>query len=389
MRLDESNLIDKKWIEGIRKSWKAWTKQADKFPGFVKSAPSMDYTYVQQVAAATKAYLDQGTAYIKRLRDDLLINKGFWTRPMEDGKGWAVKQKGKVIDLLDKAQDAISDGTSKVQYWAQNLDSGWAMAMPKEYYDTQEKFDRYIRTISGIATEAATNADAVVSRQLLRHLTSIVTDQKDQPIDFPSYEPSIVKLGSATLVFNDSSENPARKSQQAHDPDMARHPMDRSVYIQLCKEAEALLKRRGLGYLWYGKIEFEAQGKAAPNQHGASLGRAAEYWRQGDKVVVYADPAPWLPRKIVHELGHRYWYKFMDNTDRERFSDWFGKVSASTSYGSLATEEDFAEVFVDYVMGTDLTRDQIDRLKEFLGRKRRSESAELRELVRTLKVLTS
>ena len=134
----KSNEIDKKWIDGIRKSWKLWAKQSMTFPGRIDSAPSMDYLYVQQSAAAAKSYLDQGVAYVKRLREDLLINKGFWTRPTEDGKGWVSKSRGKVVELLDKAEDALTDGTSKVTYWLTNLYSSWKMALPKDYYDTQE-----------------------------------------------------------------------------------------------------------------------------------------------------------------------------------------------------------------------------------------------------------
>ena len=191
------------------------------------------------------------------------------------------------------------------------------------------------------------------------------------------------------MVFYDSPDNPARRSTQAHDSAMARHPMDRLEYIRKLKETEALLKRRGLERVWYGQVSIEAPGRAPPNMHGASLGVGAVYMRQGDKVIVYNDPTPGLPRLIAHELGHRYYYKFMDNTDRERFSEWFGKVSATTSYGALVSSEDFAEVFADYVIGTDLTRDQIDRLKEFLGRKNRSESVTkpLRPLIELLNTL--
>jgi hypothetical protein len=70
---------------------------------------------------------------------------------------------------------------------------------------------------------------------------------------------------------------------------------------------------------------------------------------------------------VVHELGHRYWFKHMKAGARARFAAWFdprnkedqekegpkaGFVPAPTSYGAESPVEEFAEIFTAYVLGS-------------------------------------
>ena len=80
---------------------------------------------------------------------------------------------------------------------------------------------------------------------------------------------------------------------------------------------------------------------------------------------------------LTHELGHRYWYKFLNESQRARFESWIlvkgeensGKTVAPVSgYGSNNISEAWAEVFSYYVTGKDMNRDQIDSFKAILKR---------------------
>lgn len=390
--LDErkSNEVDKAWVEGIRKAWKLWSKQASSYPGYTLSAKSMDQGAVKLAVASATSYLEQGKAFVRKLREDLLVNKGFWERPGEDGKFTGAR--GKVVQLLADAEGAISDGLSKVNHWGRELDPTNPMAGAHQHaYSGQQEFDRYIRTISLAATEAATNADDIVSRKLLRHLSSLT---KESATDYQPIDPEIVKLGKVTVLFKDSAPDPSRSTYltapysqggrmaRAND-DAVRHPQTRKSYIELFRAAEALLKRRGVGFLWYGEIEIDSKATAPENSNGAHYGTGAQYYRLGDRIVVFSDPSPGIPELLIHELGHRYYYKFMTESQRQRFGEWFGQVSATSTYGSSNSVEDFAEVFSAYVIGKDLTRDQVDRLKAFLSGQEKLESltTDLRKLL--------
>lgn len=378
--------IDKDWIAGIRKSWKKWADRASSFEGYFVPATAMEYDLILKAADASKAYLDEGREFIRLLREDLMLNKGFWTRPSGDAATPAFAgMKGKAILLLREAEEAVSDGLSKVDFWRNQTHPEHGYRRDETWKDLAS-FNQILRTVSLAAEEAAGEADKILSGKLLRHLSTLTgkSGKSGGPLDFGGYEPTVLKLGDATVVFQDTTVDPARFAVAAADPDLMRHPTYRTDYVKHLKQAKALLDRRKLAFLWYGRFEVLASGLAPTNPNGAHFGTGAEYYRQGDYIRIYSDPKN-LAKLIVHELGHRYFYKFLSATDRGKFNDWFGKVKATSAYGATSSIEDFAEVFSDYVMGTDMTRDQIDRFKTVLGRETRQES--LSALVAQTRVL--
>jgi hypothetical protein len=94
-------------------------------------------------------------------------------------------------------------------------------------------------------------------------------------------------------------------------------------------------------------------------------------------------------RVIIHELGHRYWFKFMTPANRARFNalvqtnpsekvrdypsgptDEHGvekPILPVSAYGRNAIEEAFAEVFERFVSGKDMDRDQLESFRSVLA----------------------
>lgn len=355
----KSNEIDKDWIGGIRKSWKKWVAGASKFEGRLEAAPDIDHEHFLKASAGANAYLEQGKRYVQLLREDLLFNKGFWTVPVAD-KFEGVR--GKVIQLLADAQSAIGDGISRVEYWGyeSHPTTGYRRA---EIYADLASFNMALRSIPSVVDETAELADKIISGKLLRHLTSLLTPSiPGDKIGFDGYEPPQLKIGKITVIFHDTAADPAKKWPALAD---TRHPYSRSKFVEVLRNSQALLDRRKFGFLWYGVLNIHPRSEAPPNPNGAHYSTGAEYLRHNDEMKIYAEPVD-IERLVIHELGHRYWFKFMKEPDRKRFESWFAQVPASSQYGSSNTIEDFAEVFADYVLGTDLSRDQVDRLKEFL-----------------------
>lgn len=87
---------------------------------------------------------------------------------------------------------------------------------------------------------------------------------------------------------------------------------------------------------------------------------------------------------LVHELGHRYYYQFMDEGQRERYKDFFDKLRSSgvTAYAGENEAEDFAESFTNYVLNDGFMRDRDarDRFKAIMNGKLGFESRDLRRL---------
>lgn len=85
-------------------------------------------------------------------------------------------------------------------------------------------------------------------------------------------------------------------------------------WFEAITRAEALLKRKGFGYLLYGRLDLK------PFDRYAGL-----YHQQGDYIALNTgekarpDVAA-LVRVLVHELAHRLWFRFLDTGARDRFA---------------------------------------------------------------------
>jgi len=365
--------IDKAWIDGIRKGWKQLVAQAKDYPDrvLVDGSP-MDAATLDRAVTGAVAYVKFVRDYVRRLREDLLILKGFWTEP--DPKAGATTIRGmktKVIAELDAAEAVLTD----VKRYAKSFRED-----PHHYdlFRSQKDFDFGVRGIGNRVEAAVAEADKAISGRLFRLLSTLVgkTAKAGEPLDFGGYAETEVSVGKAKLIFRDTPVNPTAMPADALDTKKARHPMKRERYIALFREAQALLARRGLAALWYGTFEIFPRAddpvelyRKAGGDYANLTGVDANYHRRGDKVQVWSGPKDALVKTIVHELGHRHYFKFLTPAARRHFDQWFNAVPAATTYGKTNSAEDYAEVFAAYVMGRDLTRDQIDRFKSVLDPK--------------------
>ena len=150
---------------------------------------------------------------------------------------------------------------------------------------------------------------------------------------------------------------------------------------------------KGFGKLWYGVMFVESKThtktpdevELAAKWGYSSSGNAGEYDSSRDQVYIKNPPKSYVTTIVIHELGHRYWYKFMTPTQRARFNslvqtkatdkfrdypqgptdeeDNLKPVTPFSDYASSNIEEAFAEVFEGYVSGEDLTRDQLESFR--------------------------
>lgn len=183
--------------------------------------------------------------------------------------------------------------------------------------------------------------------------------------------------------------------------------MDMSV-LKSFREAQGRLQRRGLGAVWYGPIYFVSteNGKLSPEEQaeakaaGYDLSSFAGQYSPGtDQVWLHSWPGQGLVETIVHELGHRYWFRMLKSDQRAWFQDmvqtrtpkldtdearrkmvedidyipgekdeegYAKPVLPVSQYGGTNIHEAFAEVFMHYVMGKRLDRDQIESLGRLL-----------------------
>ena len=426
--------IDDQWIKGIRAGWKKLVKQTQKFKGRRSKAPKIDFQYIQDASESGEAALQNVRRYIGRLRDDLLINKGFWDLPSEaQGKkevSMVRRYKTKVIDELDAAEEAIDDGIMRVKgAWtdAQEVDRfGHTGYWYKQLQNNKEKFDWYLNGIGVNVDDAMKAADAAISNRLLRHLSKMLATsfkhvkeypttgsekwrskkryvKKQVPIDWGEHEPEVVHLGKATVVFQDMPRigdepqgiiSPRKVGSHSYTKSGGSekkltsrtkygggymHPRRRKEFIDGLKEVQQRLQGKRLSNLFRGVFKVEPAERAGTNPLGAHFGVGGSHHRLTNEIKIYGTlkSKPAIVKLVLHELGHRYYYKHMTREDRANFNKWFGKVKAVSEYGATNPAEDFAEVFAYYVLGEHLTRSQIQRFRQFMtGERPRTEAIE-------------
>lgn len=357
----EETKIDPAWVKGIR----AWVKKT--------FAPKPRYDSLDDLIAHFKSLRDRE---LERLWEHMAYTKGLLPRGMDPSSVFeAIRLKVRdelkeVRYLLDEdlgkfqhVRDAMTPGTRTYTMDGQHILGFYQRVNPDDPFAAALKGegDRVQNTLAKV--------EDILSGKLLRAITSFLGKYGVGS----SYDPDEILLefniGKVKLVYDGE---PDRNLITRPDP---ADPRGLSDYIPYFQKAKALLDQKGFGDLWYGPIFVGCPKCGGENPLGKNFGVGAHYFSGPDRIVVYLQPRPFLVELLVHELGHRYYYKFMDAGDRARFDSYFKGVAAVSEYGGTITEEDFAEVFAHFVLGRDMTRDQIERFKAFLAKKDRGRFA--------------
>jgi 2'-5' RNA ligase len=91
-------------------------------------------------------------------------------------------------------------------------------------------------------------------------------------------------------------------------------------YIRLLDQAYARLRAKGLHQAWYGVVFIQCEDCGGENPW-SSGGVGGNYSYGPDVVRIFVRPSGYMPGLVVHELGHRYWFKSMSSEQRARFED--------------------------------------------------------------------
>ncbi len=97
-------------------------------------------------------------------------------------------------------------------------------------------------------------------------------------------------------------------------------PDDVEKYVRYLTKAYAALKAKGLDKVWYGTFFIRCESCGGYNQNTAKWDDVGGNYPIGPDVVnIFVRPSYFLVELIAHELGHRYWYKFMTQSQRGKF----------------------------------------------------------------------
>ena len=95
---------------------------------------------------------------------------------------------------------------------------------------------------------------------------------------------------------------------------------DVKKYVGYLQEAYVRLRQKGLASAWYGNVFIRCKDCGGINQNtGGGVG--GWYETAKDTVTLFSRPSSFVVELMVHELGHRFWFKSMTSAQRARFTD--------------------------------------------------------------------
>jgi mRNA-degrading endonuclease RelE of RelBE toxin-antitoxin system/GNAT superfamily N-acetyltransferase len=361
------------WAKGVLKAWK---KVSDAMMAHAKDVTTRSFEQ-GNLKAVNDLYIEfadeieNAKRFIARTAEDIKINRGLFIRvpkqvPRDRG-GAADKQR--VLRLLSDASEALDDAKAKTSYTADALNPQMGFRHDKHLVDRWEWAVRGMghQVIEGV--EAATKAFT----KAMKYLSEVQMPPE-------AHVPDTVDHHGMKLVFLDQHGIAPREHGETADK-LTRHPVLRKDLVRAFDSARNMLSHKGLGFLWYGQtfVYSDAHAYDFVTHDGVKRKAAANYNIQTDIVNTFCAPdtesVEGFARLVAHELGHRFWFKFLTEADRAEFSDLFGDVEAVTEYGGTSAEEDFAEVFSYYIDGKDLTRDQLERFRKFIDNHKRRKAS--------------
>jgi len=391
----------KEWLAGVKKWWNQWVKDAERVS---KIRDPKDRKVVL-------AWFAEGEKRIEALKDALVRSAGVVVsqdvakasltamerRPFKAGAYAVLKMPARVagqalsaspeqgiLPHLDVAHKALQEIIGREQTWfeLEYPDSDAKRA----FNDSMGNRSRTVVTDEGELNswqlEMRNDVDAVKSvdvevQEAFRAYLKLLQVSPNTAAVVSDATPLEYSLGRMKVVTDTGEQGSlsglARSDDIAGSPVWQRSVAPKSMQAvrEGLQDAQRALAKLGMEKVWYGEILIRPMAKALTFKKAKSgvNFKASGHYKTSEEIVL--NPEEWWSPKVVsgiavHELGHRYWYKFMKAGARARFSAWFDPrtkedqereglkseyVPAPTSYGAESPAEEFAETFAAYVLG--------------------------------------
>lgn len=156
-----------------------------------------------------------------------------------------------------------------------------------------------------------------------------------------------------------------------------------SSYISYISDALSLIKAKKLQRSFEGTKIF-----IRPSLKVDNMQYFGGYESRSDSIIIYSEPTSYVTYIVVHEYGHRFEMKFLNERQRSNFDAFFKIpprklesedyeevsiqkefVEPASEYGHTNPLEDFAEVFAHYVFNRNLTEVQKIRFERIVSGK--------------------
>jgi hypothetical protein len=355
----------------VKLSYKDVLKWKKDFDQLLLAFRSQDYRDIRSAIKGFQPIDKAFRTYFKNLKN--YVQRDFFTLIDKQIKNFEASKTKPMRTQVALAFEALYDA-----YLTLSMDSNPMRYDPDgphaaSYKDIDQRIDWYVNSqwkdttqySKDIALEKAADKFFAKLREMIKYFSQ---DKKE--FDADTYYPERVSFMGFSFVNNIYYD----------ESDLKKMFSNMAPYLKIMK--------RFMPEVFYGPVFMEPR---TPDQKDLKVGNmtidaAGTYNSKGDKVTLYADDLQaWMTGAtsvLIHELAHRYYFKFLDSSDRLRWEDFFNrlKTQGASEYGDQNPEEDFAEAILYYVLnkGVMKNKDVRDRVEALLKRTYR-EAREMRK----------
>jgi hypothetical protein len=298
-----AEVLTKSWLMGVRRTWLS----------LLKAKPSG----WGQVARA----LNKLTEFLVNLEDEAMFTRRSGLSSFEGESRNALKK------LFERARAAVADVRDGARFW-QEIQTGTSSMPPGSHTveDAEKALRAFETNFESTLTITVKSRANPKKNQWNSHRQGSVTELVDDILE--------VLRKEAAAIAESMTLDPEGTRGMWHEPvykefdfhgmkvvldDATMTAVHYSRYLKYLDEAYQKLRAKGFSKVWYGTVFIKCESCGGVNPNGKSFGVGGDYPIGPDVVNIYSRPDSSIPSLLIHELGHRYWYKGMSNTQRERF----------------------------------------------------------------------
>lgn len=349
------------WIKGVEKWWLQWRhKMSRRYP--VKSLRAMS-AFVNSI--------NDGIEFVAKLQEEVFVKRGLSVGDLSGNRDFDVNvgsnstPKGRLSWMFGEVQNSFHE------FWSvlATLRDNYNETSDQSQRDSLMFYWKMNMADWPDLLKAADKNMKVAFKAMKSFQTSLRTDKKGRPVDIPEklnmLDSMEVSVGRMKVIW--PRENDTFSPIMMALPDIATvRAATFTEFVKMAKRVESILRKNGFKHLWYGEMFVSDLAKAPQIEKDGRIETVSGgYSHKRDDMVFFMSPTPDFMSTLLHELGHRHYFKFMRRADRQGFREYFGRVPSPSKYGATKPEEDFAEVFFRYMLKQDLTKEQRERFKAF------------------------
>lgn len=301
-------LLTKSWLMGVRRGWLSLLKPT------INDWPDVFRAF------------DGLIEFVDNLKDQVVYVRKAPLLFLPDNDN-----KAKLQEAFKNLQDRLRDQRGSARYWYEAATGQLVVGQDDQLKAQGERmWDLYKRDFdASLETHVRTRGHGTPTR--LGHMTDLLDDVlellRKQAAEIEQSRQIVPEDTEQTWGTEEFKEfSIGNMKVVVVDPKFHGKLIGR--YVSYIIKAKRILEQKGFGDVWYGQLIIASDSpkklSEASQANYAALGYEIEsaagfYDPRGDRIELLHEPSETLVSVIVHELGHRYWFRFMSGGQRARF----------------------------------------------------------------------